>query len=216
MKSDQNPIVITDLGIESLSFVRSELAVAANDFDGLLAKRLLLLRFSIPFGFLPRDAMPRARDLRRGGICDGLSDASLANAVRGWLQTPLNQGKRLLILEEALGRRGDPANRQGAVYCGDRVYRVLGSAADVTEIHDALRCLSGYPGVGALVVIPSSADIGREIDTSALDTLANSAVAVLIRAWDDEAFAVVPVGSRLSLGDLDFVDSGDPSSPAYE
>lgn len=191
-----------ELGDAALRYAREELKAGGQDFDGPLASRLIHLAAGPPFSLLEPETRARTHDFRRGGVDDGRSDECLARAISRWLaETPVGTD-RLLLLEDPLARRADIASADDAVYHGDRVYYagVSGDAPD--RIERAFRRLAGYPGIGVLTELPTGAADSVDLAEQTLNLLSDAASAVLVRAWDDEAFIVVPVDGRLAPQDL--------------
>lgn len=189
-------------GEDALGFVRRELSAAAQDFAGPLATRLLALELAAPFSFLKPDTASAAQEWRRGGIDDGGADACLASAISWWLHQSDAGHRRLIALEEPLGRYADPSIESNSMHFGERVYHTASAGDGTDEVARAFNELSGYPGVGVLSRPPAGAIISDELRDDALDALADAAVAVLVRAWDDEAFLIVPVAAAPILDDL--------------
>lgn len=193
---------LVHLDDEALRYAREQLSVAGYDFDGPLARRLVDLALGSPFSFLPLDATAEVRDFRRGGIDDGRSDECLSVAISRWLARQHTGSFRFLLLEDPLARRSDPVARGETIFFQERVY-FAGHAGDTpTEVAQVLGRAAAYPGVGVLSEIPYELDGGSDLTEDTLDALASSASAVLVRAWDDEAFVVAPVGERLSPHDF--------------
>ncbi len=190
-----------ELGDEAISYVREEIAAASDDFDGPLARRLVDLGLGSPFSLLPLRSNLRARDFRRGGVDGGRADRCLAAAISRWLAQGPEGTARLLLLEEPLARRSDPAVADAAFYAEDRVYFASSSGDDPSRVEFVLGQPTGYPGIGVLSECPEGFASGADL-TEQLDLLASAASAVLVRAWDDEGFIVVPVDDRLASRDL--------------
>ncbi|MDP9383808.1 MAG: hypothetical protein M3P50_00980 [Actinomycetota bacterium] len=141
------------------------------------------------------------RDFRHGGVDDGRSDTCLAAAISRWLaQGDVGTG-RVLLLEDPLARRSDTVTHGETLYFGERVYFAGRPNDPPGRIEHVLRQIAGFPGVGVLSEFP---EVGATSDLTehALESLASAASAVLVRAWDDEAFVVVPVGARLTSHEL--------------
>jgi hypothetical protein len=66
------------------------------------------------------------------------------------------------------------------------------------EVKRSFGKLSGYPGVGALSRPLASRLSMGDFSSDALDEIADTSVAVFVRAWDDEGFLVVPVAGQLT------------------
>ncbi len=191
-----------DLEDEALRYAREELNIAGGDLDGPLARLLIDLPLGTPFGFLKAEAATRVQDLRRGGVDDGSSDEHLAAGISRWLANAPSGTTRVLVLEDPLARRTDAAAADDVLHVGERVYfaGVSGEAPD--RIERVLRRPAGYPGIGVLSELAAGSCDSADVTEQALHSLASDASAVLVRAWDDEAFIVVPVGQRLTCRDL--------------
>lgn len=107
--------------------------------------------------------------------------------------TDLATAVRSLVVEDDLGRRGDPGLGPSVVYLGESVVRVfrLGGFDDVSRAVDGLfRGASGYP-TNAFVV--SSASVSAENPPSELSPaqvrrLADGAEAVVVSVFDAETY----------------------------
>lgn len=195
----------SDLGAQALAFVREELASAADDFDGPLAQRLINAPLSSAFSLLTPDAAAaavRVGDLRHGGVDDGTADQCLAAAISRWLSQSPAARTRVLMLEDPLARRSDSATASDARHFGERVYFMAGPGDAADTIARVLRRVAGYPGIGVLSELDAGWVAPPDLTENALDSVAGRAAAVLVRAWDDEAFVVTPVGERLTPQDL--------------
>lgn len=171
-------------------FVSEELASGAVGFEGPLAERLRLLQLGAPFSFLSGEpSLPyhwRWSCPETAG-----SDDFLTDAVTRWLGQA-DDRQRMLILEEHMRRRSDPRPTRFELYLDERVYFAV-SATTSSDVPDALNWVYGYPGIGVLTRIDSTFSSARDLDAADLDVVARGAVAVLVRAWDDEAFLIAPV-----------------------
>jgi hypothetical protein len=191
-----------ELGTAALAFAREELHTAATEFGKPLAARLLALELGPPFALLTPDATLAARmerHLRYGGVDDGSSDRRLAIAVSEWLGEADPGRQRLMALEEPLARYGDPRVDPRTTHCGEHVYWTADRDAGPEDVERAFRRLAGYPGVGVLTRPPAGAVVSGSLTDEEIEAMADAAVAVLVRAWDDEAFLVVPVAGSQSL-----------------
>jgi hypothetical protein len=185
-----------ELGTAALEFAREELHTAATEFGKPLAARLLALELGSPFTFVTPDAALAARMERHpryGGVDDGSSDRRLAIAVSEWLGEADPGRQRLVRLEEPLARYGDPRVDPRSTHCGEHLYWSADRGAAPEDVHRAFRKLAGYPGVGVLTRPPADAVMSGALTDEVVEAMADAAVAVLVRAWDDEAFLVVPV-----------------------
>ena len=197
-----HPVAPLELGDEALVYAREELTTAGHEFDGPLARRLAGLTLGQPFVLLSGEASGRVYDFRRGGVDNGGSDRCLAAGISRWLaQGPVGT-TRVLVLEDPFARRADVATGDEAFFFEERVYFAgrTGDAAD--RIEHVLGRLAGYPGVGVLSEVSADFTAACDLTDHALNSLASAAAAVLVRAWDDEAFVVAPVGDRLTSHDL--------------
>jgi hypothetical protein len=190
-------------GSAALAFVREELETGAGEFGGPLAARLLALELGSPFALLPSDTTLAARMERHpryGGVDDGSSDRRLAIVISQWLEEADPGRRRLVRLEEPLARYGDPCVDPRSTHCGEHVYWAADRGAGPADVKRAFRKLAGYPGVGVLTRPPADAVISGALTDDAVQAMADAAVALLVRAWDDEAFLVVPVaGAGVSV-----------------
>ena len=194
------------LPVDALAFIREELTLGADGFDGALAQRLLELPLDRPFAFLRRETQEHAiRYFPAGGIDDGRSDACTATVLAGWLNaSDGGSGARVLALEEPLARWNDEAGHavEDAFAFGNRVFHLAAPPTTADRVRRTIRRLSGYPGMGVLSCPDRGIVAGDEASAQDLDALARSGVAVLVRAWDDEAFIIAPVSSRMTLETL--------------
>jgi hypothetical protein len=193
------------LPVGAVEFVREELTLGVDGFDGALAQRLLELPLDRPFAFLGRDAREDAiGNLHSGGVDDGRSDAWTATVLAGWLNAPGGGGARVLALEEPLARWNDEAGQavEDAFAFGNRVFHLAAPPTTADRVRHTMRRLSGYPGMGVLSCPDRGIVAGAEASAQDLDALARAGVAVLVRAWDDEAFMIAPVSSRITLETL--------------
>jgi hypothetical protein len=189
-------------GSGGLAFVRQELRTASTGFDGPLALRLADQELGFPFSFLAPDAVSVARDWESGGVDDGRSDRCLAIALSDWLRQPDPGRLRLVALEDSLARYTDPVVDPRMMHFGERVYHAARRGDGPDEVHSVFRRLPGYPGVGVVTRPLAGVVESCDLFEDALDAMALAAVAVLVRAWDDEAFLVAPVANRLTPNDL--------------
>jgi hypothetical protein len=189
------------LGPSALDFVREQVALGAGEgFDGPLAARLERLSLDEPFAFLTADTKLGSSS-EWDSLDQPIGNQHLAKGIRRWLgESP----GRLLVLEEPLGLRYDPAThrepRERTLFFKERKYYIASSRTDQPDTLDSLDRVSGYPGIGVLTApgINIEACLGRrEFSRGELDRLAKRALAVLVRAWDDEAFMIAPVKCRL-------------------
>ncbi len=113
---------------------------------------------------------------------------------------------RHLIVEDDLGRRGDPGLGPEVLLVGDRVARVfrLGSSEDVVRAVDGLlRGASGYP-TNAFIVedggmgLPDTGSSPIELTSSRVQELATGVVAVVVSVFDSETYLMVPHARVLS------------------
>jgi hypothetical protein len=200
MPPDERPPV--ELGTAALEFVREELRTAATGFGGPLASRLVVLELGFPLALLTRDMARAAHDLQSGGVDDGNSDRRLAIAVSGWLGDPDPGHRRLLVLEDPLARHTDAGIDPRSMHFGDRVYHSAHQGDGPDQVWHAFKELAGYPGVGVLTRPAADTVASGALADDTLDAMADAAVAVLVRAWDDEAFLVVPVAAAFGPSDL--------------
>lgn len=211
---ERHAIHVLNLGDSGLRYVFEELETAGRDFGGPLAKRLSELRLGAPFSFLTAEASPQTHSFRQGGTDDGSADQWLATAISEWLmQVTAGATRRLLLFEDPLARRSDAATRVGTRHFGERVYFAGVSGDSPSRIELLFGQLAGYPGVGVLSELPAEQVDSAEMTDCTMKSLVAAASAVLVRAWDDEAFVVSPVGERLAPADLrlDFSRPLDPS-----
>lgn len=190
------------LGSEALEYVLQELQLAADGFGGPLAARLLTCRIEPPFAYVRPDLALAVGNLRHGGVGGGLSDRRFARAVSQWISQPDSGHRRMLLLEEPLGRYSDPVHATASIHFLDRVYYAASGRATAEDVAQVCAELSGYPGVGVLSRPTNEGTYSGELSTRELDAVARAAVAVLVRAWDNEAFLVAPVVGELAVPDL--------------
>jgi hypothetical protein len=196
------------LGDDALAFVREEVATAASGFRGPLAAQLDGLELGTPFAYLSPDVVERARRLRSGGLDNARAERYLAAAISRWLGRPDDGRQRVMALEDPLARYGDPAVPGPVMHRDDRVYFTSHAGDGAEAVHSRFKQLAGYPGVGVLSR-PRLGTVGsEELNEAGVAELAAEAVAVLVRAWDNEGFLVAPVVGRLEPHDLD--GSGEP------
>jgi hypothetical protein len=112
---------------------------------------------------------------------DGRSDACTATVLAGWLNA---------------------SDVEDAFAFGNRVFHLAAPPTTADRVRRTIRRLSGYPGMGVLSCPDRGIVAGDEASAQDLDALARSGVAVLVRAWDDEAFIIAPVSSRMTLETL--------------
>lgn len=108
----------------------------------------------------------------------------------------------MLLLEEPLGRYSDPVHATASIHFLDRVYYAASARATAEDVAQVCAELSGYPGIGVLSRPTSEGTFSGELSTQELDAVAGSAVAVLVRAWDNEAFLIAPIVGELAVPDL--------------
>lgn len=195
---ESSPFVLPD---HALVYVREELETAASEFKGPLAQSLREFDLDTPFSLLPSEAANAAMDLRHGGVDQGEADNHLAASLSAWLGRPDPGRRRLVVLEESLALGSDPD--VGASWqIENRIYYVAQPGESNENVRRALRCLTGYPGIGVLTRPPMSLVPAVASTREELAVVADYATAILVRAWDDEAFVVVPIGGRLRPDEL--------------
>ncbi len=186
-------------GADAVQFVLEELRTAAEPgWDGQLAARLAGLEFDAPFSFLTKVPRPGPHSFRSGGVHGGPSDRQLAEVISTWLSEP-DDLQRALVHEELLIPCREAGCHDDEMYVGDRVYFVARAGADAEKVMQIWKWLYGYPGIGVLTKLPPSADASYELTAADLDAISEATVAVLARAWDDEAFLLAPVTGRFEL-----------------
>lgn len=193
----------THLAAEAIQYIREQLRVAAESYGGPLAARLRHLDLGTPFALLSPKVVAGAPDLT-DGLPDDVPDPDLdlAEAVARWLAGSDPGHERMLVLEEPLGRAGNPAVHAANFSFETRVYWAATPGASADYVLDRLQSQSPYPGIGVLTRIPAPAEAGPVLDAAEFAALTDGAVAVLVRAWDAEAFVIAPVGDRLGPEDL--------------
>jgi hypothetical protein len=188
------------LGEPALVFVREQLELAAGEgFFGPLAGRLKALDLDAPFAFvLPEEDPPD--NLAHGFVRGTQARSATATAVSAWLGRESAAGVRTLVLEESLGRWSDPWRLRYSIehpgeppHLGEKLYWTASAGDDAAEVERIFGRHSGYPGVGVLCAPPASRLSTGELEDRDLDAIATHAVAVLVAAFDDEAFVIAPV-----------------------
>jgi hypothetical protein len=135
----------------------------------------------------------------------GLRSSEADDVARRLLASAASTGKLTLIVEDDLGRRGDPRVERAA-FVGDRVLRWEEVGDDVSSAATLLRKgSSGYP-LNAYLCSGAAADLGLapEVELSRVlqQRLAETVIGVIVSVWDAEAFVGVLSPSALqSLGD---------------
>jgi hypothetical protein len=186
----------------ALEFIREQLLLAAGEgFDGPLASRLCGARLTRAFAFLPPSSFEEATKSYTDGLrSDKTADTCTAIALSRWLASPAPEHKYSVHFEEPLARFSDPfVARQASgvdslLHYGERVYYSVFTGDGFEQVANAMSRVSGYPGIGVMAAWPEGGERPFELSAKDLDAIARRAVAVLVRAWDDEAFMIAPVG----------------------
>jgi hypothetical protein len=195
------------LGARAHDFIGRQLARATEGWDAPLSRRLRSLRLEDSVCFLsPRglaavtSGTPRREeiDFETGGVASG-ADAAVARLIARWLAAPDPSHRRLLVLQELMAKWSDPGTGPPDVHLGEHLYVVRNAEAQADDIERSLRSLYGYPGIGILTCPEGAFAVREELSESDLEVMASAAVALLVRAWDDEGYLIAPVRSCFEL-----------------
>lgn len=196
----------------AIAYVRSQVS-SACEWGAPLSQRLLDVSISDAFAILSPKVHDRARsDFIGGGVDSEVADDLFASAISRWLSgSESDDVRRMLILEDVMSRRTDPVvNEADDVFFGDRVYLVASGGSDANSVAAEMSKLYGYPGVGVLSRVGGTGFSSRTLTSTDIELAADGAVAVVARAWDDEAFVIAPIDGRLTIDELGnfLADSG--------
>lgn len=130
----------------------------------------------------------------------GVVSSDLANAaLAGILEDLMRQGAASVVVEDDVGRRGDPAidkRKAPSAFMGDRV--ICWSELDwpgsgTVAVETIAEAASGYPR-NAFVLSETAADLGvsagRSLPADFAARAAASLTAVVVSAFDDESFLI--------------------------
>lgn len=195
-----DPIKI-DLG-ESVRAQCIERVEANAKYGAPLQGRLSLARSIEPYAFLSTAlSAEAASDLSVGGVGSDAASDWLATSIAGWIGGPAAADRgRLLIFEDMHAKKSDPSEPLRLDrHFGEWVYPTAPLDATAAEVEEAIAGVAGFANVGVLTE-PSLRTCGT-VDFKAhdLDDIANSTVAVLLQAWDDEAFIVLQLAPDFRL-----------------
>lgn len=181
-------------GPAAATYFDEQLELSRSEFDGALAQELRRVTLSgSVYVAAPASFDGRSQDWSAGWGLRQPSDAYVARAITRWLSDPAFP-QRVLAMEDPFAAPNDPAvSRQPHRAVLGKVLR-WASAAEPETARDVLRQVAGYPAIGVLAEgrVPSTGELA-EAD---LKALARSTRVVLVRALDDEAFLLRPVGRR--------------------
>lgn len=154
------------------------------------------------FALLEKRSHDRARlDLCGWQIGTQSDRAYFERFLLQWLHSGDASDQRCVVFEEFYARRPDSAPPLGPdFYFGDRVYSIGQGLLSVSAVGEVVAAFSGPPGIGLLSSPGESLE--KEMTAADLSALARGVDAVLIPAWDDEAF-VVAVGATVEMADFD-------------
>jgi hypothetical protein len=189
-----------EFGPEGVAYLRSYLE--ANEAFGKRLGRLLLTHHDIERGtawaFVPVDSPAESwTDFESGGLFRKV-DPTWDEQVGGWLLAEVGQSSprpRIVCVEDALARRQDGwlerNSEHRAFFCGDEVYSYETSDTPSADLTRRLGGATWRPAVGVVTALPNGVEHltnRQSLTPEALEEMAVAATAIIVGAWDDEAF----------------------------
>jgi hypothetical protein len=196
------------LGTHAHDFIERQLARAIDGWDAPLSRHLLSLQLGDAICFLSPQGLAAVTsgahqqdeiDFETGGAVASGADAAVARLIARWLAAPDPSHRRLLVLQELMAKWSDPGTGPPNVHLGEHLYVVENAESRADDIERRLRSLYGYPGIGILTYPGGAFAVREELSESDLEVMASAAVALLVRAWDDEGYLIAPVRPGFEL-----------------
>lgn len=199
----QKPSIVM-LDDSAIGYVRSQLSEASG-WNETLSLGLLSLPVAEPFALLSPVVHDRVKaDFFAGRVDSEMADTCFAEATSNWLSADDSDDvKRVAVFTDVISRRSDPRLTDGDDrFLGDCVFCVASAGATPSEVSFQMSKAYGYPGIGVLSRVPVERFRAQELSDADIKAAVTGAAAILVRAWDDEAFVIAPVDGRLSPGEL--------------
>ncbi|MBI4898484.1 MAG: hypothetical protein HY827_08995 [Actinobacteria bacterium] len=200
MNSSNSPSIhCLKLGDRGVSYVKKAIEKGASARRPL-ADMLTGADITDAFAFIAASSCERAeQDFNGMYIGSTQADELLESSIACWIGEERNANRqRVLVLEEFLAKRSDPAPSLDTDYFfGEWTYSICTTPTQ-REVSNAFAGLVSHPGIGVLSSPGLHVFSDHEIMPESMTEIAAATSAVLVSAWDDEAFIVAPVSNRIN------------------